>query len=315
MHYDFHERPTQQHFGDMLMKLIRLLILLCLPAGAVAQGLPYTPPAVAAYVNGGSGWIPDANAAAFGALPFVPQQKVAMYCQASAGAAWSPCLPGGGGTPFDPASPGPIGGTTPDAITGTTVTATQFLVAPNGNNNFPGFQFSSDPSTGLTGGVGAGNITMYNGGVKAHDWSAVRYVMGAPVVIQWANGSDVTTGAVDTGLSHTAAGALALGNGTAGDVTGSFTTRNVNAETHSTTLGTPIASAGNIAPFTGVTHVTGTAAIVTITPPFTGFIGSLTLIADAAWTTTTAGNIEAAMTAIANTPYVATFDGTKWYIK
>lgn len=35
---------------------------------------------------------------------------------------------GGGGAAFDPASPGPIGGTTPNAITGTTITATTSFV-------------------------------------------------------------------------------------------------------------------------------------------------------------------------------------------
>ena len=80
-------------------------------------------------------------------------------------------------------------------------------------------------------------------------------------------------------------------------------------------LGTAIASASTVAPVAGVTHITGTAAIATITVPVTGFVGSLMLIADAAWTTTTGGNIQAAMTAVANTPYMATFDGTKWFIK
>jgi len=61
-----------------------------------AQG-PY--PAVAAYLGTGSPlvWSPWTSAAAFGALPYTPPSSVALYCQASAGAPWTPCAPGGGG--------------------------------------------------------------------------------------------------------------------------------------------------------------------------------------------------------------------------
>jgi hypothetical protein len=83
-------------------------------------------------------------------------------------------------------------------------------------------------------------------------------------------------------------------------------------------IGTPIVSASTIAPIKGITHITGTAAIATITPPSgmsSTIGGSITLIADGAWTTTTAGNIYAAMTSTAGTSYTATYDGNKWYIK
>jgi hypothetical protein len=79
-----------------------------------------------------------------------------------------------------------------------------------------------------------------------------------------------------------------------------------------------LVSASTIAPAVGISHVSGTAAIATITPPsgMSSTIGGcITLIADAAWTTTTAGNIQAAMTAVANTPYRACYDGSKWFIK
>lgn len=83
-------------------------------------------------------------------------------------------------------------------------------------------------------------------------------------------------------------------------------------------IGTPIAAAATIAPIVGITHITGTAAIVTITLPqgmSSTAGGCLVLIADAAFTTTTAGNIKAAMTAVANTQYWACYDGALWYIK
>jgi hypothetical protein len=85
-----------------------------------------------------------------------------------------------------------------------------------------------------------------------------------------------------------------------------------------TTVGSAIASASTIAPVTGLFHVTGTAAISTITPP-TGMSSSIggcvIMIADGMWSTTTSGNIYSAMTATVGIPYNACYDGSKWYIK
>lgn len=64
-------------------------------------------------------------------------------------------------------------------------------------------------------------------------------------------------------------------------------------------IGPAIASAATIAPTHPVHHVTGTAAIATITPPDPGFQGEITLIADAIWTWTAAGNISQAGTVTA----------------
>lgn len=83
-----------------------------------------------------------------------------------------------------------------------------------------------------------------------------------------------------------------------------------------------IASAGTIAPTTNLVVISGTAAIATITPP-TNFStlngGCFDILATGAWTTTTGGNIFAAMTAVANTQYRAcyfTVTGvSKWYVK
>lgn len=93
-----------------------------------------------------------------------------------------------------------------------------------------------------------------------------------------------------------------------------LSSKNINLSS----VGTPIASATTIAPVAPITHVTGAAAIATITPPSgtSATVGcQVVLIADGAWTTTTAGNIFATMTATAGIPYIATFDGAKWYIK
>jgi hypothetical protein len=84
--------------------------------------------------------------------------------------------------------------------------------------------------------------------------------------------------------------------------------------------GAAVASATTIAPTGAIFHVTGTTPIATISLPqgmSSTLVGSITIIADAAWTTTTAGNISSAITATAGTAYIFTYDGTnsKWYIK
>jgi hypothetical protein len=80
------------------------------------------------------------------------------------------------------------------------------------------------------------------------------------------------------------------------------------------TVGQPIASAATIAPDHYMHHVTGVTAIVTITPPWTGFTGPLVLFCDAIWTWTAAGNIQTAGTCTAGNqvPVTFYFDGTKW---
>ena len=63
-----------------------------------------------------------------------------------------------------------------------------------------------------------------------------------------------------------------------------------------------IASASTIAPTGFITLVSGTAAIINITPPVSG-AHMLVLIPTGAWTTTAAGNIVTALAAaVANTP-------------
>lgn len=81
------------------------------------------------------------------------------------------------------------------------------------------------------------------------------------------------------------------------------------------TVGANVASATTIAPTGSIFHVTGTTAIVTITPPYTGFKGSITIIPDGLFTMTNAGNIAIAVTAVVSKALVMTFDynTSKWY--
>src|SRR5271170_5675928 len=72
------------------MKFLRYLIFL-IPLPLMSQTV------AASYVNSGSGWAAWNSNAGFGSLSYVPGTTVYMYCQASAGAAWQPCNPSGGG--------------------------------------------------------------------------------------------------------------------------------------------------------------------------------------------------------------------------
>ena len=81
-------------------------------------------------------------------------------------------------------------------------------------------------------------------------------------------------------------------------------------------VGAALASASTIAPISFVTHVTGTAAVNTVTPP-PGFIsgGHIILIPDGIFTTTAAGNIAIASTAVVSKALILTWDAgvSKWF--
>lgn len=77
-----------------------------------------------------------------------------------------------------------------------------------------------------------------------------------------------------------------------------------------------IASATTITPLNPINFVSGTTAIATITvPPSLVGGGQLTLIPTGIFTTTTAGNIALASTAVVSKSLILTYDATtaKWY--
>lgn len=78
-----------------------------------------------------------------------------------------------------------------------------------------------------------------------------------------------------------------------------------------------IASASTIAPTKAITFISGTTAIVNITAPSPISLGGgqITLIPTGIFTTTTAGNIALASTAVVSKALVMTYDATtaKWY--
>jgi trimeric autotransporter adhesin len=80
------------------------------------------------------------------------------------------------------------------------------------------------------------------------------------------------------------------------------------------TVGSAVASATTITPTGMIFHVTGTTAIATINLPYATFTGSITIIPDGAFTTTTTGgNIALASTAVLSRAIIFTYDGSKWY--
>jgi hypothetical protein len=87
----------------------------------------------------------------------------------------------------------------------------------------------------------------------------------------------------------------------------------VTAPFHNGNSSSIIASATTIAPTGNIHHISGTTAIATITVP-AGCTPTcqITLIPDGLWTTTTAGNISLASTAVVNKALILTWDGTKW---
>jgi hypothetical protein len=77
---------------------------------------------------------------------------------------------------------------------------------------------------------------------------------------------------------------------------------------------TTIASAATISIEGGgnIIYVSGVAAINTIVT-YTSFRGSITIIPTGIFTTTAAGNIALASTAVVGKALIMTYDGTKWY--
>lgn len=74
------------------------------------------------------------------------------------------------------------------------------------------------------------------------------------------------------------------------------------------TVGPVLASAATIAPTYGVHHVSGTAAVSTITPPWPGFTGTICLIPDGAFSITAGALIKNNIQAVVNVPIFVEFD-------
>ena len=149
------------------MKRFVLFLLMC----GVSYG--QAPPSVGAYTSSdGLLWSPWTSAAAFGAIGYIPP-AMAMYCQASVGAAWTPCAPsGGGGSGF----PIVLGATslaassTTTAVTGLSVNGVSLTTAGSSSNflnqaggyTAPGGGLSTLPHNVLTSDSGTCTLNVWD---------------------------------------------------------------------------------------------------------------------------------------------------------
>ena len=192
------------------------------------------------------------------------------------------------------------------------------------------------------------NIPTYTGGINTGTAYSVPYYASGGATVSAVSGTGVpvfttsaaptftplggTGAALVTGPTTSTSGGIAYAsstNGTLAYATGitttnivtnsannSFSSYQTMQKTLNFTVGSSIASASTIAPITGVFHVTGTAAITTITAPagMSSTIGGcINLIPDGLWTTGTSGNIALASTAVVSKVLTMCYDGTKWY--
>lgn len=137
------------------------------------------------------------------------------------------------------------------------------------------------------------------------------------VALTWTSGTD-PVGTVDSGLIRTSAGVVEVNNGTSGTLRDLKLRHRILTGLPATgQAATTIASAATIAPTLAIHFVSGTAAIATITAPspISAGGGQIVLIPTGLFTTTTAGNIALATTAVVGRALTMTYDTTaaKWY--
>lgn len=129
------------------MKTVYLfsIILICAPLRS--QNLTYTPPAQAAFLSAnGTSWSPWSSAAAFGALSYSPP-AIGLYCQASAGAAWTPCAPSSGSGTVTSFSSGNLAPLFTTSVTNSTTTPAQTFTPSTAPQN----SVLAGPATGGAG--------------------------------------------------------------------------------------------------------------------------------------------------------------------
>jgi hypothetical protein len=122
----------------------------------------------------------------------------------------------------------------------------------------------------------------------------------------------------DVALRRNAAGVAEITKSMTANDYGDLKLRHtINTGLRASSAAPTIASAGTIAPTTSIVFISGTAAIATITAPspISAGGGQITLIPTGLFTTTTAGNIALATTAVVNKALTMTYDTTttKWY--
>lgn len=211
-------------------------------------------------------------------------------------------------------------------VTGATVTASKPVLDltqtwNNGAVDFTGYKYNvingasfanSSHSNWLLGGLSLMRLDKDGSLEIAGSGSAGILRLGAGVAILSRNGGsgEITLATGNASFPLT----FSMG-GTVGQfVTGGFVLTGLLA----TSAAAPtIASAATIAPTKIITFISGTTIIDTITAPapIATRGGQITLIPTGAWSTSTAGNVALATTAVANKALILTYDTTtaKWY--
>jgi hypothetical protein len=124
---------------------------------------------------------------------------------------------GGGGSSFDPASPGPIGGTTPAAITGTTITGAAFDSSLGDGNHYA--DFSNTTSCPTLTGVTTNPMCVNNnsGNPKIQIWN------GSNAWVDYGNGTGTGNGTI-LGTISSSSNYITTSEGTANTIQSSTCT-------------------------------------------------------------------------------------------
>lgn len=208
----------------------------------------------------------------------------------------------------------------------------------DGTCALPSIAFQTQPSTGAFK-HSNGFFDVCTAGVGAASYNNTQFSVNSAAQLGWSSGDPVING-MDLTLFRDAANTLAQRNGTNAQVFrvyNTFTTAanyerlGINWASNSWSVGPEaatgtvrggfynygpssiIASAGTIAPTNSIHHISGVAAIATITVPANCTpTCNIYLIPDGIFTTTNAGNISIASTAVVSKTLIMTWDGTKW---
>ena len=183
------------------------------------------------------------------------------------------------------------------------------------------------------GGTGNFNGSGYNTAMGQNACSSLTIGHNNTCFGQYAGGMGPTTGQFDTVIGSNArvggntSYAVQLGGGTnsvnnTAQYQGwNFLDNNGYMNARLIKLGVAtVSTAANVTITYGLTHLTGTIAVSTITPPpiavsGSTFTGCVKIIADNGFSAITGGNITAAVTLAAGSMHDACYDGTSWYIQ
>lgn len=194
----------------------------------------------------------------------------------------------------------------------------QILLEVN-NSEFVGTQ----PSSGLWRQMGNHNWQLRMNTAAAKDWSTFL----SPYTVDFngntflgGDGSGVGAGGAITAYYSANGGPIILGGGFGSALPGMEVSVAGNLgltanSYYNVTSGANVASAGTITPTGPIFHVTGVSAIATINLPTGLLSGCIDLIPDGAFTTTNAGNVAIASTAVVGKALRMCYDtgASKWY--